>query len=133
MNLRWLAVSGLLLLPLAGCAIANDDAAASEVSFSSIAGTSTAPSAAPIDVVDLAAPGTICGSVAAAQDDAPVVIRSGSANCVRVLRAARAYSSAAAHADGQAVTVETGGWRCTATVSRGPATCRAGDASFSVG
>ncbi|CAM3387167.1 Subtilisin inhibitor-like [Tsukamurella hominis] len=124
---------GLLLLPLAGCAAANDDPAASEVSFSAVAGTSAPAPAAPADAVELAATGTVCGSVAGAQDDALVVIRSGSANCVRVLRAARAYTAAAAHADGQAVTLETGGWRCTATDARGPATCRAGDASFSVG
>ena len=42
------------------------------------------------------------------------MIRGGSANCVRVLRAARAYTAAAAHAGGQAVTLETGGWRCGA-------------------
>lgn len=122
----------LLLLPIAGCAAANDDPAASEVSFSAVAGTSSASAAAPAGTVELAASGTVCGSVATAQDDAQVVIRSGSANCVRVLRAARAYAAAAAHADGQPVTLETGGWRCAPT-SETPAVCRAGDASFSVG
>ncbi|MCA4993318.1 hypothetical protein HWD35_01215 [Tsukamurella tyrosinosolvens] len=132
MNRRWSAMCALLLLPIAGCAATNDDPAASEVSFSAIAGTSTPASATPTEAVELAGPGTICGSVDTVQSEAPVVIRGGSANCVRVLRAARAYTAAAAHADGQAVTLETGGWRCSAA-ERGPATCRAGDASFSVG
>lgn len=123
----------LLLLAASGCAAQKDDSAASSVSFSAIAGTSRAPSAQPTDGVELASADTVCGTVATAQDEAPVVIRSGSANCVRVLRAARAYAAAVSHADGQPVTLETGGWRCTAAEGRGPATCRSGDASFSVG
>ncbi|MCS3779761.1 hypothetical protein [Tsukamurella ocularis] len=132
MNPRWSAVCALLLLPAAGCAAQNDDTESSAVSFSAVAGTASASVSAPAGTVELAASGTVCGSVATGQDDAQVVIRTGSANCVRVLRAARAYAAAAAHADGQPVTVETGGWRCSPTAET-PAVCRAGDASFSVG
>lgn len=123
----------LLLLPAAGCAAQNDEPEASTVSFSAITGSATASTAQAGGPVDLAGPGTVCGTVPGVQDVATVVIRTGSANCVRALRAARAYTAAEARADGQAVVLETGGWRCAATAAGSAATCRAGDASISVG
>ncbi|MET9326817.1 hypothetical protein [Tsukamurella sp. NPDC003166] len=132
MNPRWPTMCALLLA-VAGCATHNDEPAASAVSFSAVPSASARSSAAPEGSVELAAAGTVCGSVATAQDAASVVIRSGSANCVQVLRAARAYAAAASHADGQPVVLETGGWRCAATTAAAAATCRAGDADFSVG
>ncbi|GAB3127120.1 hypothetical protein GCM10027289_04180 [Tsukamurella serpentis] len=134
MNLRWFALGALVVVPLAGCSSASDETASGPVSFSPVAVGAVPPSAPATGAeVPRAAAGTVCGSVSAASGGAAVVIREGRANCAEALRVARAYSAAAVNADGQAVTVETSGWRCSARLTDSAALCRSEAAAFSVG
>lgn len=132
MNARHIALALLAVAPVAGCAAEPEVPADSAVSFSAIAATGTPSSSVAASGAhpgaDLAGPGTVCGSVAGST----VVVRAGAANCVDALRVAGAYA-AAAHAQGQAVTVDTGGWRCTARVTDQVGTCRSGENTVSVG
>lgn len=134
MNTRHLALGLLAVAPLAGCAAEPESPADSAVSFSAIAATGAPPSSSVATGTahpgaDLAGPGTVCGAAAGST----VVVRAGAANCVDALRVAGVYAAAAAHAQGQAVTVDTGGWRCTARVTDQVGTCRSGENTVSVG
>lgn len=145
MNPRWLVAPVLALVPLAGCATQPDEPGASSIRFSSVAGPAApAPSSgtqAPAahsnghaaGGVPVAPAETVCGSVPTAGSSATVVIRAGAANCADALRTGRVYAAAAANAAGQAVTVETGGWRCTAKMTDAVGVCREGENAFSVG
>ncbi|KXP09406.1 hypothetical protein AXK57_10940 [Tsukamurella pulmonis] len=137
MNPRWFALGALALVPLAGCSSSGEQETASPVSFAAV---SSASSALPQDAqgpnaneVPRAAAGTTCGSLDVPQGTAAVVVRAGRVNCVDALRVGGVYASAAAHAEGRAVTVETSGWQCTARVTDSVATCRSGEDAFSVG
>ncbi|MDP0397377.1 MULTISPECIES: hypothetical protein [Tsukamurella] len=145
MNLRWvmgraggaLAVGALGLTAITGCASSDTDSSDSAVSFSAVAQTgpaSAAPSArAGTGDLPVAAAGTVCGSVPTGNGPASVVVKTGHANCVDALRVGKAYAAAASNAQGQAVTVESAGWRCGARVTDAVATCSNGDNAFTVG
>lgn len=138
MNPRWLALGALVLIPVAGCSTTDDSATKSPLSFSAVAAASDRSddaSARPetVPVVPVAAPGTVCGSVPTSTGTANVVVKAGRANCVDALRVATAYAAAASNAQGQAVTVESAGWRCSARVTDSVATCANGANTFTVG
>ncbi|ADG78758.1 Secreted protein OS=Tsukamurella paurometabola (strain ATCC 8368 / DSM / CCUG 35730 / CIP 100753/ JCM 10117 / KCTC 9821 / NBRC 16120 / NCIMB 702349 / NCTC 13040) OX=521096 GN=Tpau_2147 PE=4 SV=1 [Tsukamurella paurometabola] len=149
MNLRWVttragaavAAGSVGLLALSGCATSGDDSTASGISFSPVAQAASGSAGAPARSaatggagdVPVASPGTVCGSVNTANGPASVVVKSGHANCVDALRVGKAYAAAASNAQGQAVTVESAGWRCAARVTDAVATCSNGENAFTVG